>query len=122
MMRLSTMHQEQMFSQCSNNYFLFECKPISKPHIRQGKHCFLVTDKEEKILSGEADVAHPICPITRIIYRERHYQQTLEGRVISLSEIRKRHPTQMQNMGLQLWSMHIFIHEPRNSSRQSICL
>ena len=26
----------------------------------------------------------------------------------------------MQNMGLQLWSMHIFIHEPRNSSRQHL--
>ena len=59
-----------------------------------------MADKQEKILSGEVDVGRPICPITRVIYRERPYQQTVDGRVISLSEIRKRHLTQMQNMGL----------------------
>ena len=45
-------------------------------------------------------MGRPICPLRRIKYRDREITETVEGRVLSLTEIRKNHLERMNNMGL----------------------
>ena len=45
-------------------------------------------------------MGRPICPVSSTIERDRQYEQTVEGRVISLTEIRMQHLEKMFNMGI----------------------
>ena len=53
------------------------------------------------IAAGEIDIGRAICPITQVLQRGLTVkQQTVYGRVISLSKIRESHLAMMEQMGL----------------------